>query len=126
MSVRISNRSSQVKGSGDTFSWRRSRELLLTSSVSAEEKSPLISSTSWGDPPRNDKSINASNSWILSTSVDHSYTYQQQPLCEYKNRPTSIKEFVCVGICILMAITLFSIPIILRYIPIEVGECFSF
>ena len=129
MSTSTSNRSSQVKGSGDTFSWRRSRELML--SVSEEEKSPLISSTStsWCDQhaseSRADRSINASNSWILSTSVDYSYKHQQQqPPCEYKNQPTSIRELVCLGFFIFVAVFLFSIPIILRYVPFQVCGCF--
>ena len=129
MSTSTNNSPSQAKGSKDTFSWRRSQELML--SVSEEEKSPLISSTttSWcdqhaSDLPRADRSINTSNSWILSTSVDYSYTHQQKPLCEYKNQPTSNREFVCVGIFIFLAVALFSVPIILRFVPIQVCICF--
>lgn len=108
---------------------------MLTSSVSVKESSPLITSSceNTGSHDRHfpvhrysGKSVNHSNSWVFTTSDDFSHhRYHQSSTTEYKGRPTSTKEYVCVSVCVLVAMALFCVPLTLHYITFEVGESVS-
>lgn len=108
---------------------------MLTSSVSVKESSPLITSSceNTGSHDRHfpvhrysGKSVNHGNSWVFTTSDDFSHhRYHQSSTTEYKGRPTSTKEYVCVSVCVLVAMALFCVPLTLHYITFEVGESVS-
>ena len=133
------NRSPGTPRDGSAISYKHGfacKSKMLNSSVSVKESSPLITSSceNTGSHDRHfsvhrysGKSVNHSNSWIFTTSDDFSHHryHQQASTKEYKGRPTSTKECVCVTLCVLVAMALFCVPLTIHYVRFEVGESVS-